>query len=132
MERLTIEKSGEILIKYNDGEYRSPCFGCENINKCNPEKAACGFYKALEKLKEYENLEEQGKLLKLPCVVGDTVFVIRSSTTGHYEEECEEEYIFIPSGFEIYEEKFDYWMVPHIGKFIFITQQEAESALKEL
>ena len=28
------------------------------------------------KLAEYEDLEEQGKLLKLPCKVGDTVYVI--------------------------------------------------------
>ena len=76
MERLTTKKYGELLIKNNDGEYRSPCFGCESINKCNPEKVTCGFYKALEKLAEYEDLEEQGKLLKLPCVVGDTVWHI--------------------------------------------------------
>ena len=30
--------------------------------------------KAIEKLAEYEDLEEQGKLLKLPCKVGDTVY----------------------------------------------------------
>lgn len=63
MERLTITKCGEFLIKNNDREYRSPCFGCESINKCNPEKVTCGFYKALEKLSEYEDLEEQGKLM---------------------------------------------------------------------
>lgn len=33
---------------------------------------------ALKKLQEYEDLEEQGKLLKLPCAVGDTVYVIPS------------------------------------------------------
>lgn len=31
--------------------------------------------KAYFKLKEYEDLEEQGRLLKLPCKVGDTVYV---------------------------------------------------------
>lgn len=35
---------------------------------------------AVEKLAEYEDLEEQGKLLKLPCAVGDTVYVIPSKT----------------------------------------------------
>lgn len=29
-----------------------------------------------QKLKHYEDLEEQGKLLKLPCAVGDTVYRI--------------------------------------------------------
>ncbi len=32
--------------------------------------------RAVDKLAEYEDLEEQGKLLKLPCVVGDTVYVL--------------------------------------------------------
>lgn len=32
--------------------------------------------KVFEKLKEYEDLEEQGKLLKLPVAVGDTVYVL--------------------------------------------------------
>lgn len=32
--------------------------------------------KAFKKLKEYEDLEEQGKLPKLPCAVGDTVYVL--------------------------------------------------------
>lgn len=31
---------------------------------------------ALEKLKEYRNLDEQGKLLKMPCAVGNTVYEI--------------------------------------------------------
>lgn len=34
----------------------------------------------LNRLAEYEDLEEQGKLLKLPCAVGDTVYVIPSKT----------------------------------------------------
>ncbi len=76
MERLTLEKCGELLIKNNDREYRSPCFGCESINKCNPEKIACGFFMALKKLAEYEDLEEQGKLLKLPVAMGDRIYRI--------------------------------------------------------
>lgn len=31
---------------------------------------------AVDKLAEYEDLEEQGKLLTLPCKVGDTVYVL--------------------------------------------------------
>ena len=30
----------------------------------------------LMKVKEYQSLEEQGRLIKLPCKVGDTVYVI--------------------------------------------------------
>lgn len=31
---------------------------------------------AVEKLAEYEDLEERGRLLKLPCTVGDRIYVI--------------------------------------------------------
>lgn len=31
-----------------------------------------------EKLKEYEDLEEQGRLLKLPCKIGDDVYYVPS------------------------------------------------------
>lgn len=41
---------------------------------------------------EYEDLEEKGRMLRLPCAVGDTVYVIPSKTnyelnilTGHNE-----------------------------------------------
>ena len=36
----------------------------------------------LDKLAEYEDLEEQGKLLKLPCVVGDTLYTFNSLPNG--------------------------------------------------
>ena len=46
----------------------------------------------LEKLKEYRNLEEQGKLLRVPCKIGDTIYVIPSGVnyrlnilSGHEE-----------------------------------------------
>lgn len=38
-----------------------------------------------EKLAEYEDLEEQGKLLKLPCAVGDTVWDIDFGRPCSYE-----------------------------------------------
>lgn len=59
----------------------------------------------LEKLAHYEDLEEQGKLIELPCAVGDTVYVVTAcenvvmnhdndyfTGTGaiecHYENDC--------------------------------------------
>lgn len=32
------------------------------------------FWKIVNKLKEYEDLEEQGKIIKFPCVVGDKLY----------------------------------------------------------
>ena len=68
MERLTIEKCGSILVNDLRGRYQSPCFGCESIGNCTSDRIGrCAIYRALEKLKNYEDLEEQGKLLKPPC-----------------------------------------------------------------
>lgn len=36
----------------------------------------CKIYIALDRLKEYQRLEEQGLLLRLPCKVGDTVYAL--------------------------------------------------------
>ena len=129
MDRLTTENYRELLIKNNDLEYRSACLGCENIQKCNPEEGVkCGFYKALEKLKEYEDLEEQGKLLKLPCAVGDTVYTIYSDEDGSFIEEPKVEEV---STHRVWIDSmyFDY---DDFGKTVFLTREEADAALKEL
>lgn len=104
------------------------------------EATAC-----VEKLAEYEDLEEQGKLLKLPCAVGDTVYSIKSRYTkcsAHNEEfdkykclccrsECDSK-----KKYFVREQKVSMvWIVLHkelIGKDFFLTIEEAEAALKEL
>ena len=35
------------------------------------------FYEAVSALEEYEDAEEQGRLVRLPCKVGDTVYLIQ-------------------------------------------------------
>lgn len=70
------------------------------------------------RLKEYEDLEEQGKLLKLPCAVGDTVYCIMTSIKG--------------TNPTIFSQKFDYSMIENFGKAVFLAREEAEAALKEL
>lgn len=98
----------------------------------------------LERLAEYEDLEEQGKLPKLPCAVGDTVYEICEG----FIEPCTVEVIFIAdykdkegnSSYmaEIHYDREDCSCVSteiyftDIGKTVFLTQEEAEAALKEL
>ena len=50
----------------------------ESKNKIPLVKVLSGeyLYTAIEKLATYEDLEEQGLLIKLPCKIGDTVFII--------------------------------------------------------
>lgn len=58
------------------------CKNCRDWNGCIVNcMDTCG--KPIDALKEfnaYKTLEEQGKLLKLPCAVGDKVYVIPSET----------------------------------------------------
>ncbi len=72
----------------------------------------------LNRLAEYEELEEQGRLLRLPCAVGDTVYMI---------------YQFLGEGeWEIEEHKIRLEELQLVGKTVFLTREEAEVALKEI
>lgn len=84
-----------------------------------------------EKLGKYEDLEEQGKLLKLPCAVGDNVYVVMPYA-GYVKEEViigvsiKSSAIFMMCDDEAgYSENV-------FGKTVFLTREEAEAALKEL
>ena len=78
---------------------------------------------ALNRLADYEDLEEQGKLLELPCAVGDTVYVLEKSQTGKYMVFCTTADSFSCA----------MWMLDgKFGKCIFPAYGEAEAALKEL
>lgn len=92
----------------------------------------------IDKLADYEDLEEQGRLLKLPCKVGDTVYVKLASY-------CEEKYAeakvrdfthFISCGFcvVVTSKHFDKQNIPftEFGKTLFLTKSEGKAKLKEL
>lgn len=73
---------------------------------------------ALEKLQVYKNLEEQGRLLKLPCKIGDDVYYILGipNETSCTIDKC----------------TFELSDINKIGKTLFLTREEAEAKLKEL
>lgn len=94
----------------------------------------------LEKLADYEDLEEQGRLVKLPCKVGDVVYfahhdrVISSEVLSEkYHAEAENHGVFIRERLTIDVEgvsaEIDFG---DIGKTVFLTKSEAEAKLKEL
>lgn len=88
-----------------------------------------------EKLKEYEDLEEKKLLMKLPCKVGDTVYVKMQS--GKYAKAEVRDFVhFLTCGFcvVVTSEKFDKQNIPftEFGKTVFLTQAEAEEALKRM
>lgn len=103
------------------------------------------YISAAEKLADYEDLEEQGLLLRLPCKVGDTLYypsgyynivipvrlneIVMSFVgldTYSFQYNC---CSFDECG-DVYEDyEFD---SDDIGKTVFLTQSEAEQKLKEM
>lgn len=135
MERLTEryvpnnEKKGIAGIKVFESENKIPLI-----------KVLSGeyLYPAIEKLATYEDLEEQGLLVRLPCKVGDTVYV----PTRNFVSELRITLMSVDTndmamyfswllnsgiypnldGFSGYE----------LGKTVFLTREEAEKKLKEM
>ena len=98
------------------------------------------FISAQEKLREYENLEEQGLLLRLPCKIGDKIYEVSYENRELViKEHIAEQFIYRTYRFpriEIYCESENGFLVcNNIGKLdecLFLTQAEAEQKLKEM
>ena len=126
MERLT--------KTYSDGTH-----GAADNLPCGENSYA---YKGLllEALGKYEDLEEQGRLLRLPCKVGDTVYVI------HYIDRryviCSHvisKFVIMPYRFprvQIYFEKENGFITSdfegQVNENLFLTKEEAEAKLAEM
>ena len=113
----------------------------------------------LEALGKYEDAEEQGLLLRLPCKIGDTVYFLGSKCDKCEEEDCYEcphnrnggkrddrfIYDMIVEQFRIYNNSIyivdtdAVWSsseislnIDQFGKTVFLTKAEAEQKLKEM
>lgn len=112
----------------------------------------------LKKLQSYENAEEQGLLLRLPCKVGDTFFEIESKLWSNRKEcyECRYYYeggfgeptycgysdkygvepinCFVISEYRVtsLEQVVRYMEQGYFGKTVFLTKTEAEAALERM
>lgn len=96
----------------------------------------------LKKLADYEDLEEQGRLIKLPCKVGDKIFLdfagfgkdVDKFTVKDFHLDCfknGETILFCDyeSNDRTLSGQID---VMEFGKTVFLTKSEAEAKLKEL
>lgn len=89
---------------------------------------------ALEKLGEYEDLEEQGLLLRLPCKVGDIIYEI-NPLTGKITQRKIKSIIVrnCPDLTIMYKSGYDYSIIQEdFCKTVFLTKAEAEQKLKEM
>lgn len=123
----------------------------ETLAECYREKGNTRGYEGkmelvglLEQLKEYQQLEEQGRLIKLPCKVGDTIYAV-----GVLGCETVEQYKVIKVDYHsnLATDRSEFYIVAfstsnpkadigfydkEFGKNVFLTKSEAEAKLKEL
>ena len=141
MERLTERTADGILVKENyEKESLKTLYSCygekPNSYYSNCEEGYC----AMEKLADYEDAEEQGRLVILPCKIGDTIYEVSYENREFViKEHIVKEFIYRTYRFpriEIYCENENGFLVcNNIGKLdecLFLTQAEAEAKLKEL
>lgn len=97
---------------------------------------------AIDKLGYYEDAEEQGLLLKLPCKIGDTIYQTCYKcnctlghtflhNTCHSPIECRKCKAVIIERW-IRESTFSLSMIDRIGVDFFVTREEAETALSNI
>ena len=92
----------------------------------------------IDKLAEYEDLEERGLLLRLPCKVGDTVYAIGFNNNKPIIYESVVLNILITEKEIVFNVKVDEFKINSqlkqsmFGKTVFLTQAEAEQKLKEM
>lgn len=135
----------ERLTNKNDsgGHYYPKCF-----EKCNGLGASskcdnCEIMTSVcEKLGDYEDLEEQGRLVILPCKVGDTLYrvnkgakkpVIMMRVLQLYIKQLHKDRTVIRID-AINDDDMgeSCYFLENIGKTVFLTKSEAEAKLKEL
>lgn len=103
------------------------------------EKTFAEYQKVLNKLAHYEDLEEAGRLIELPCAVGDTVWAITWVFNGKeivnsIISRKIDGFIGIRSNPLCMISKEPYRMdfsSSEFGKTVFLTREEAEAALNE-
>ena len=108
---------------------------CDNVKGCGGYCAQCNFEtKTMDKLTQYEDLEEQGLLLRLPVPIGTTVYKFEPLAKGtkRYIETTVTRY-------EIFGDSIWFTFanglgrnVEDFGEYVFLTQEEAEQKLKEM
>ena len=106
----------------------------------------CIVPKLYKHLAEYEDLEEQGLLLKLPCKVGDTVYIIdkrytkcssfdeeySESSCWNCGEECDSKMYYVVAKRYVGTLEWIILRLKYFNKTVFLTKEEAEKELERL
>lgn len=125
MERLTERTAIGVWVKEDYGEKALKTLYSCNSGKPNPHYTNCDEgYCAMEKLAAYEDAEEQGLLLRLPCKVGDSVYRFWYADGKAYKVQTQ--VIRTLANLVAIMESGEF------GKSVFLSLEEAEAKLKEM
>lgn len=130
MERLTDYSDDECTYIIGVGNKTCKEFCKNEVDGCKN----CYIQQVFKKLATYEDLEEQGLLVRLPCKVGDDLYCIVNGEVKKLKVHS-----FGVPDFEITDIEFKYVdgfkivrFVGEVGKTVFLTREEAEKKLKEM
>ena len=141
MERLTrrLNNNKIVAIKGDSCNYSANSFDCQ-LNEGRKRLKT-----ALEKLADYEDLQEQGLLVRLPDDLNKVLYQVNYRWTecteyGEENNKCEiydckcecdsrKEYYIAEVGLQ-YIQIVNYY--DRLGKFLFLTREEAEKKLEEM
>lgn len=127
---------------------KCPCDKCGKDRKCELAQEACENYfkwedDCIKKLAEYETAEEEGRLVVLPCKVGDVVYAIEDKYYEYlYHKGIQKGHV---CRFE-YDKEWFAWIhidgcnkdlqiaykTSNFNQTVFLTREEAEKALREM
>ena len=138
------------FIEHTQEEAKKHRYHADFFDIDNPMRVACinsaeyceQLAEWLEKFKEYRHLEEQGRLIKLPCKFGDMLYWIADEDDYGHKEMCIKQYSESEkvTGFHLRE---DGEVLVFIGyfdikpdmvgeRYALLTRESAEAKLKEL
>ena len=126
MERLTTRNIAGVAV------YKNP-FECEQCGDTIWRLPDYGNGSPTEKLAAYEDAEEQGLLLRLPCKIGTKVYNIT------WWDDVQKKVVVKGKTYyrtihkhKVSKSTFGYTDIDDFGKTVFLTKSEAEQKLKEM
>ena len=132
MERLTDYSDDECTYIIGVGNKTCEAFCKYVVDGCKN----CYIQQVFKKLADYEDLEEQGLLVRLPCKVGDIMFRINKGAKNPIIELTVTQINITRRSYnlEVIDRDCGELMCfkNDIGKIIFLTREEAEKKLEEM
>ena len=111
------------------GEAIKHCEEKTDCTQCGEEHRQLAEW--LKELQKYKDLEEQGRLIELPCKIGDTVWDIKWwDDTTETRVIDGKTYFRRVTKHRVTKSKFSLFDYDNLGKTVFLTREEAEAALK--